>query len=965
MTWLRLFAICFFVHTAFATAQPFRFDRLTLADGLSNNTVFCVHQDKQGFLWFGTFEGLNRYDGYEIKVYKHDWLQPHSLSRNKVTRIFEDKNQDLWVCDADEPILHRFERKTEKFKAYSIYVQPALQEGNEIESIADDEAGNVLVGTRKKGCFRYDPTHDCFIHVQNPVQVRQPFLVKSNHEALLEALDDFLKKRKSEFTSSSIGLKKIIIDTDGNYWVATKYDGLYSARQEQDGFHFTAHLHEKNGFSQVNSEEIHDLFEDRSHVVWIASKYGGVYRYSKDHYKFQHLEKMLVNGNQVLIGTVRAITEDKNKNLWIGTNNEGLFCLNRLTQKAVLYKCNPLDNRTVGHRLIRSLFTDSAGTVWVGHYNGFSRFNLLTQDFKRFLCKPFQPNGLPEGIRVYDFKQGKNATLWLAGWDMVLHFDPLTAHFQTFVPQNVYASGNVRELLLDDSGQLQWCIGEKGLGFFDTHLNQIHTKPDAGFLADKLPSNNLFHIFCDSKNRIWIGTAEGLVLFNRTGTAFTTFSSKDGLPGTSVLGILEDAKGCLWLTTTKGLSQFDPEKKIFTNYDERDGLQSNEFTENAFFQTRFGEMIVGGVNGINLFRPDKISINPVPPQLVITKLKISDKPVNTGDTTESGIVLRESVFTTKEIVISHEQRFFSLEFAGLHFVNPQKNRYAYKLEGFDEDWIYRDAQVRFATYTNLEHGTYYFRLKAANSDGVWNEEGITLKIVIKPPFYATWWFMGVSGLLIVGVGIMVYRRRVKMVSYQKSVKAMQLESELNFLKTQLNPHFLFNSLNNIYALCQVNSLNAAPMVGKLSEMMRYMIYECNADRVPLHKEIEYLNNYIELHQLKSDKELNTQLVLDGNIEKFRIVPMLLINFLENSFKHGDIHFNQQGYIFIHIRVQENVMIFQISNSFRDKQHFGSSIKGIGLENVKHRLNLLYPEKHTINILKNDSIFDLKLTLLLD
>jgi hypothetical protein len=370
-------------------------------------------------------------------------------------------------------------------------------------------------------------------------------------------------------------------------------------------------------------------------------------------------------------------------------------------------------------------------------------------------------------------------------------------------------------------------------------------------------------------------------------------------------------------------------------------------------------MFFGGINGLNFFHPDRVPENPHAPQVAITTIKVFDKIPSQVELFKENDI-KQKLASGSVITLTPEQRSISFEFAAFHYVNPQKNKYAYILEGFDEAWTSRNATARFANYTNLEPGTYTFKVKASNSDGLWSDP-VQLTIIIEQPFYTTNGFILIATMTLLVLGIVVYRWRIANVKKQQSKKSIQLESELNFLKSQVNPHFLFNTLNNIYALCQVNSRNAAPMVGKISEMMRYMIYDCTADLVPLQKELDYLINYIDLNQLKSNRKLNASITVDGNPNGLKIAPLLLINFLENSFKHGDLNLNGDGFIKAHLTIRETELTFSLKNSFRDQPGKQQS-PGIGLENVRHRLSLLYRGRHSLRIEKNNSIFEIQLKL---
>jgi len=946
-----------------ANAQLIRFDQMSIADGLSSNSVYTIFQDSYGVLWFGTLDGLNRYDGYSITVYKHNVLKKSSISNNRVTLIYEDHQRQLWLYDEFSSTLIRYISAKNEFKTYYLD-QVVHHELETLDTIYEDKRGALVIHSNTGYNLRYDVEKDIFKSLKKD-SIAGTAIVdwtkKKRWHELLTSFNQHLLNSGSVFNTKSITISKVIRDSENRYWIATRFDGVYTATEENGNFQFVSHLHTSDKFGLISSEDIYDIYEDESNVVWIGTKNNGLYRYSRYKYKFEHLEDIQLSNGSFRLGTLRAIAQDKNKNIWVGTNDRGLLRIDASKKTGKLFTNDPKNKNSVGHRFIRSLWIDQNQNLWIGHYKGFSQYRKSSDDFIQYYP---QSSNEKEETRIYDFKRGQNNTIWMAGWDLILNFNPATNQYklisQSESAELGFASENIRDLELDNNQGLWIAVGEKGMSVYDKskkHFNTFHYTPDN---PNTLPSNNIFDVFKDSYNNIWLATADGLCLFNPIKMTFKTYTMNEGLPGNLVYGMMEDKHGNLWFSTTKGIGKLDPLNKTFRNYDIGDGLQSNEFSENAFFQNDEGTMFFGGINGLTIFHPDSVPDNPVTPKVSITNISFFDRPLSEIELFDESD-MKQQLLNEEEIVLTPDHRSISFEFVAHHYVNPQKNKYAYMLEGFDKTWTYRDANVRFANYTNLEPGSYYFKVKAANSDGVWSNEYTQLKLTIKSPFYATWWFISISAFVIMAVGVMAYRKRIAVVRKQQSMKSIQLESELNFLKSQVNPHFLFNTLNNIYALCQVNSKNAAPMVGKISEMMRYMIYDCNADLVPLQKEIEYLQNYIDLNQLKSNRKLNASMNIEGSTEGLKIAPLLLINFLENSFKHGDINLNGDGYIRTELIVNNQMLFLTIENSFRES-HAAPHQKGIGLENVKHRLSLLYPKRHSLRINRNNRIFEIELKL---
>jgi len=935
-------------------AQQIRFDQLSITDGLSSNTVYAISEDSFGKLWFGTLDGLNQYDGYRIIAYRHDHSVNGSLPNNRITLIYEDHSRHLWLYDEFTSIIVKYDRAKNFFKAY--YLGNLTPGPLEISRVYEDDDGRLRVHSAHGYLLYYSEEKDQF-----EIDGSSGTYSSDNYALLYpELIADFEKHLRSVYkiSTTDLGVREILKDNVGRFWIATRYNGLFTATLQNNSYNFTSHLHAGDNSQLINSEEINDIYEDRSGVIWIGTRNSGLYRFSPYKYKFDLIRNIDTGKEQHALGTVRAIAEDHSKNLWIGTSDQGLIRVDPNRKNGKQYLPDNNDRNSLAHRSVRSLWIDASQQLWVGEYRAISVYQPQHDNFKNYFPVPQKH----EDVRIYDFKSDHKHGVWLAGWDLIMHYDLQQGVFQ-YLSKDSITSGfnneNIRDLELSSEGKLWIAVGEKGLSFFkkeDNRFVNLHYSPTT---SNGLPTDNIFDVFKDSKGRIWLATADGLSLFDTVKLTCQTLTMNDGLPANMIFGLMEDSRGNLWFSSTHGIGKFDPVNKSFRNFDVEDGLQSNEFTENAFYKADNGTMYFGGINGVNYFNPDNVVESNRPPVVSITTLKVFDQPTSAlSSFTETDIMQR--VVSHSPISLRPGQRSLSFEFVAMHYVNPKKNKYAYMLEGFEGKWTYHDSNVRFANYTNLEPGTYKFKVKASNSDGYWSEP-IELTIVIAKPLYAMLWFKITAMSLILLLTVAVYRLRIAALKRQQSAKAIQLETELNFLKSQVNPHFLFNTLNNIYALCQVNSVNAAPMVGKVSEMMRYMLYDCKENRVLLDKEIDYLRNFIDLHQLKSSRKLNVILEVN-NTAGARIAPLLLINFLENSFKHGNLGFNEKGFIHCRIEVSAGSLQFNLLNSYQRHQFENKSTAGIGLENVKHRLELVYPAKHSLTIQEHDNVFEVNLII---
>jgi signal transduction histidine kinase/DNA-binding NarL/FixJ family response regulator/streptogramin lyase len=404
------------------------------------------------------------------------------------------------------------------------------------------------------------------------------------------------------------------------------------------------------------------------------------------------------------------------------------------------YQNDPGDPHSLSHNIVRSLYVDNSGTLWIGTFGGgLNRFDSKTEDFVRYLHDPDNPSSLSDNT-VMSIFEDSSGELWIA------------------------TLGGLNRFVSNTEGFVQY----------------THDPND----QNSLSHNNAVSLYEDQEGVLWIGTnGGGLNKFDRQDERFIHYTEKDGLPSDTVMGITEDDQGFLWLSTSQGLSKFDPRLETFRNFDAYDGLQSNQFNFNSLYKSSSGELFFGGVDGFNVFYPVDIKDNPTIPPIVITGFQLANRPVEIGGDS----VLQRSIVETDELILSHEDRVLSFEFAALNYLSPQKNRYRYKLEGFEEEWNEVGADRRFVTYTNLDPGEYVFRVTGSNNDGVWNEEGTSIKITVTPPWWATIWFRGAVALGLVGLvaaGFVWQRRGAKRRERELETLVTERTRELELARDQ-------------------------------------------------------------------------------------------------------------------------------------------------------------------------------------
>jgi len=857
---LHSMAVLLLSSSSYSQIDEIRFERISIESGLSQSSVLSILQDHKDFLWFGTYEGLNRYDGYTFKIYKTDPNNPNTLSSNNIIYLSEDHLGEIWIGTEDG--LNRFDRKKEQFIRYKNDPNdPNSLSNNYIRYITEDRSGVIWIATYGGGLDQFDRERETFIHYRH-----DPNDPKSlNHDLVLGILEDSrgnlwigtdgglnrFDREKKEFiryqddaddpygigrygvwriyedkagilwfgtwggglfrydpntkrfkqyrhdpadpySLSDNIIRSICEDSQGNLWVGTNKSGVdilnpYAAGKNKDQFFHCRN--ERNNPRSLSGNSILSIFRDRSGIIWVGTDFGGINKYDPGKKKFRHYRNLPGNSRTLSNNLITAIYEDSRGIIWVGTNGGGLDQFDRKMNQFNHYVHDPLDSASLSDNIVRSICEDKFNRLWIATDYGLNRFDPVHKNFVIYRSNPNDPTTLVHND-VWTLCKDSAGNLWIGTIiGGLCRFDYEKEQFIRYVhddndPESL--SNNFIWTIREDSEGMLW-IGTNtgGLNRFDPAKGTfVHYKAvieDAGSLSD----NKVLCSHQDRTGTLWFGTSNRLNKWNWDTQTFSHFSVQEGLPSNTIQGILEDDHGNLWISTHNGMSRFDPRSEKFKNYFESNGLQSNEFGVNACCKLESGEMLVGGVNGFNLFHPDSIKENPNIPSVVITNFQIYSKPVPIGEYADGRTILKEAISETDEITLSHKDNFFSLEFAALHYAAPKDNRYAYMMEGFEKEWNYTSADRRFVTYTNLPGGKYTFRVKAANNDGLWNEEGALLKITVTPPFWQTMGFRGLAILTSIFVFVAIYqvrtramRARNKQLEERVAERTAKLEEEI-------------------------------------------------------------------------------------------------------------------------------------------------------------------------------------------
>ncbi len=830
---------------AAAPRLTLRFEHLSVAEGLTQESVLAVVQDRDGFMWFGTQNGLSRFDGYRFINYRSVPGQTRTLSNNWVRVLHLDRHGRLWLgtdggLNLYDPITRSFTLFVPQETARRgngnrhitaivgdgrdglwIGTSDGLQyfdtvlrrfttwhheKGNErslsddsVNALALDAGGRLWVGTGA-GLDSMAPDRSRFEHHASGLGPRDSpvrALMIDGAQRLWVGRLGGLERR--ELAGKSAGAVRRFGQADGvgpwwitalyqdagnEIWVGTHDNGLLRWRGPEDTFE--SHRRAVTDRHSLADNQVSALYRDRLGTFWVGTWYAGVSRVDLGSGGFARIVRRDDAPDALADNKAQALLADGDK-LWVGTGT-ALNHVDPATGQATVYRHDPRNPNSLVDMPATALARDRNGLLWVGSRTGITSFDPASRSFVRQLLP-----GDADANNVRGVVAGPDGFMWITTRGGLHRLDPVTRKVESWrhdpARSTSLADDTVRPVLHDRRGRM-WVGTFDGLDLMDRASGRFRHFRHDPFDADSLSHDEVHYLFEDSRGDIWVGTAVGL---NRMVTAsdgsvsFVRYTTRDGLVDDAVAGIQEDGDGRLWISTTNGLSSFDPVNNRWRSYAAADGTTEGAFFDGAALRGSDGTLYFGGFNGITAFDPRAIRDNRVPPRPVITGLQVFNRPIEQ----ELPGLLTGPIEHAEAVTLPAGASVFSLEFSALHFAAPARNLFAYRLDGFDKDWVQADAGKRFATYTNLDPGTYVFRVRSANKDGVWSEKAAALAITIEPPPWGTPWFRAIAALLLItsvyaGVRMRLsgLRRQKEQLARQVGARTEQVEQQNRVLESQ-------------------------------------------------------------------------------------------------------------------------------------------------------------------------------------
>jgi len=888
-------------------------------DSFENHTarISTSFNDSKGRLWIGSV-GLIMFDPItnQCKIFQHERNNINSVPHNDVFAIVEDECHTIWV--GTRKGLLKFNELTKDFTIFvhdTIGTTAEVHAKNRIIDLVADQQGFLWM-TTLSGMYRFSISENTFegymldtAHPNSEIENHSTFLcldkkgaIWINYYSKGIFLFDTIRKRynrivfpNSEMDHAAKRTNDLFCDSKGNIWIASSFNGiLFYSQQTKTWDHFK---HDPFDQTSLSDNKTSSIFEDQSGMIWIGTSSRGIDRVNLTGDKFDVY--LLQPGKKFSLceNDITSFCEDRAGNLWIGSKN-GLMYFNTASNKFSCFKYDLHNKNSISDNCIYAVAIDTSEILWVATENGLNSYDSKSKVWKRYLYKYGDSTSLP-GRVAFDVIVRRNGEVWVATNGLVCRLISKQGSFE-----NRYNNPVIEKMrhsfyttVFEDSRKTVWLsTARAGILNVDDSFNTLYSYyHTADFKATTV------HQFAeDSLGNIWMASDKGVYVWNRANARILKLKSTEDILNGDIRSIVVDNNSSLWLSTYQGLFQVHilPNYTIasFRKFSSSDGLQSNAFNTFAGLKLKSGALCFGGINGFNIFDPDKIVSNQYIPFVHIESFKIGTQAYETFY--QNG---------AKALSLNYHQHSFSFEMTALNFNHPEKNEYSYQLEGFHQNMIY-NGTYRIASINNVPPGDYVLHVIASNNDGIWNHQGIRVPITIWPPFWQTIWFRILVCFVLMGLAYLLYKKRIhaikKMEQFNAETVRQIAEARLSALRAQMNPHFIFNSLNSIqHLITESEKDKALRYLSKFSKLIRLILKNASKNTNTIAEELKILEYYLDLEALRFSPRFSYHFDIDSklNIDMIEIPSMLLQPFVENALVHGLLHKETAGFLEISMR----------------------------------------------------------------
>ncbi len=869
--------------------------------------IRCIIKDYKGLMWFGTQNGLIRFDGVNLKAYEHDANDDKSIKHNYVYTILEDENHDLWIGTSNG--LNVYNRSHDNFNTvYSKIGQEHILDYAYISTLSFGKDSVFWIGTFSQGVHRYniynnqikhyeiesdrntnvnitsilsDSLNNLWIGTQSGLLyynintnrtewyhnvVNDPLSISSNHissikqdcfgniwvgtsdnglNLIINSDNKYTFKRITNISTpriSSNSINRLFADAHGNLWIGTVNDGLnrYTINKGK----IDVYKNEIGNKKSLNSNSVWSIYGDNEGRIWIGSYNKGISVIDTNYSKFESYQSNPYSTISLPYNDVRGFCETSNGKIWIATDGGGICRFDLKTRSFDKLVRSYEENKHLTNNAVQSIILDSAENIWIGSWGG--GVDHLTQNGTLNKNYKIESKTGVGNNNINTLYQDIKGNIWVGTNGSGLHiYNENKDQFELFVYENFLSDGSYISAIKSDLESTLWIGTLAGLIFLelDKNINVIQAKKYATDNSS-ISSNSVQVVLIDSNKKIWLGTNNGGVnVLNPHDESIRIFRKKDGLSSNNISGILEDNEGNIWISTNAGISRININTSKITIYTTADGLNSNEFYSKSCFKAKNGALLFGSEKGFNLIHPEQIKTNPHIPNILLTGLKINNTPVNI---TAKSTPLNKQLSETDTLILNYKQTSFSIDFVALNYTRPGQNQFAYMLEGYDDDWNYIGTKTT-ANYTKVNPGKYTFKVKGSNNDGLWNEKPTSLKIIIKPPFWKTWWAYIIYTFIISSIILIVFKDWQGGIRIRNQLELEKLAKEKEHELNEKNMQFFTNISHEFRTPL---SLIIGPLESLINSTQskvkeQLLIIQKNANR--LHS---LTNNLIDLRKLE-------------------------------------------------------------------------------------------------------------------